>query len=480
MPLSKRPPCLAIAAGAVLLLLTAAAMWVWVTIPAESDPDALPSRVLALPSAAYREAVAEGRALARRLVAGEKLPGLSLAVAVDGEIVWAEGFGWADLEAGTPVTPATRFRIGGVSEVLTAAAVGLLSQRGRLDLDAPVQRYLPDFPEKEWPVSTRRLMAHTAGIRRRRGEREIFRHTACADDAERLAIFAADPLRFRPGTRRAYSPYGWVLVGAVVAAAANEPYLEFVQREILAPLGMTSTVPDPGGEVAPARAHLYYPRLMLDPRYGLQDAPQADLSCILPAGGFLSTPSDLVRFGAAMMGDEPLAPATVAELQTPVWPAAGDSTGQALGWTVRRVPLGPDGTLTRIVGRGLGAAVRRRPLSATTVGGHVAGGTATLLTVPADRIAVAVTSNVSGAGNVPLLATGLADVFSRRPALPPARQARRGRDGGGPPGRGRESRAGRGPRFPAFRPESPSSSTTAWSSRCLPPRRTHGAGRSVL
>lgn len=411
--MKKPSPFLAVLAGAVPLVLTAVALWVWVTIPPELDPDSLTSQVLEPPSAAYRDAVEEGRSIARSLVAEEKLPGLSLAVAVDGEIVWAEGFRWADVETQTPVTPATRFRIGGVSKTLTAAAVGRLSERSRFDLDAPVERYVPSFPEKEWPVTTRQLMAHTAGIRHHHGEGEIFRTTHCADDAERLAIFADDPLRFRPGTEHLYSAYGWVLVGAVVAAAADEPYLDFVRREILTPLGMESTVPDVAGRRRPGSAHVYYPRFMLDPRYGLQDAPAVDLSCILPAGGFLSTPSDLVRFGSAMMGDALLDPATVEELHTPVELASGESTSQALGWTVGRIPLGADETPTRIVAQGLGDAVQRSPISATTVDGHVPGGTTTLLLVPERRIAIAVATNVSGAENVPWLSVRLAEVFAR-------------------------------------------------------------------
>jgi serine beta-lactamase-like protein LACTB len=400
-------------AATVLLLVVGVALYVWATIPPAPDPDSLASSVVEPPSAAYREAVEPGRSLARSLVAGEKLPGLSLAVAVRSEIVWAEGFGWADLENHTPVTPATLFRIGSVTEALTAAAVGLLSERGRLDIDAPVQRYVPSFPEKEWPITTRQLMAHTAGVRHHRGEGEEFRKTGCADDAERLAIFADDPLRFRPGTEHSYSTYGWVLVGAVVAAAAGEHYLDFVQREILTPLAMQDTVPDISGRTEPGSAHFYYPRLMLDPRYGLQDAPTVDLSCILPAGGFLSTPSDLVRFGSAMMGDALLDPRTVEELQTPVQLASGEYPGAALGWSVRRVPTGDDGTRRRTVGQGLGDAVRRAPLSATTVGGHVSGGTASLLTVPEHRLAIAVTTNVSGAESVSLLSARLADAFVR-------------------------------------------------------------------
>jgi len=397
-------------ACALPLFLAAVAMTGCSMVPAE-EPGTLPSRVLGAPSAVYLRAVEQGRSLARKMVSEERLPGLSLAVSVDGEIVWAEGFGRADLENQTPVTPATLFRIGGVSESLTAAAAGLLSERGRLDLDAPVQRYVPGFPEKEWPISTRQLMAHMAGIRRHRGEEEIFRQISCADDAQRLAIFSGDPLRFRPGTKSVYSTYGWVLVGAVVAAAANEPYLDFVQREILTPVGMESTVADIAGKSEPGSAHFYYPSFMLDPRYGLQDAPTVDLSCILPAGGFLSTPSDLVRFGSAMMGNALLKTATVEELQTPARLASGESTEQALGWAVRQVPMGADGTPTRIAGQGLGDAVKRSMLSATTVGGHVSGGTAALLTVPEHRIAIAVATNVSGAESVSSLSTRISDVF---------------------------------------------------------------------
>jgi CubicO group peptidase (beta-lactamase class C family) len=329
-------------------------------------------------------------------------------------MVWSEGFGWADLENQKPVTPTTLFRIGGISQILTAAAVGLLSERGNLDLGAPVQRYVTSFPEKEWSISTRQLMTHTAGITPHRSEGGLFQGASCVDDAERLAMFADDPLRYLPGTEYRYSTYGWVLVGAVVTATADEPYLDFLQREILTPLDMESTVPDLAGQTEPGCARFYYPRMMLNPRYGLHDASsQVDLSCFLPAVGFLSTPSDLVRLGAAMMSDTLLDLATVQELQTPVRLASGESTGQALGWAVRSVPLGIDGTATRIVGQGLGDPVRRRPLSATTTGGQVAGGTASLLTVPEHRIAIAVATNVTGAQNVPVLATRLADVFVR-------------------------------------------------------------------
>src|SRR4029078_10158782 len=86
-------------------------------------------------------------------------------VATSGEIVWAEGFGWADLEKRVPVSPHMRFRIGTASTALTSAAVGLLLETDRLKLDEKIQTYVPDFPEKQWPVTLRQLMGHVAGVR---------------------------------------------------------------------------------------------------------------------------------------------------------------------------------------------------------------------------------------------------------------------------------------------------------------------------
>lgn len=384
-----------LATGACLLVA-----WVWVTIAPRLNPNSLPSRVLASPSAAYSDAVEEGRVLARSLIAEENLAGLSVAVAVDGEIVWAEGFGWEDLENRAPVTPATRFRIGSVTKTITAAAAGLLHERGRLDLDALVQHYRPSFPEKTWPISTRELMGHVAGVRHHQGEHETLRRASCADDLERLAIFADDPLRFRPGTAYAYSTYGYVLVGAVVAAAAAEPWLDFVQREMFILLGMRSTVADVAGRSVPEGAHFYFPRMARNPRLGLQVAPTVDLSCILPAGGLLSTPCDLVRFGSAMISGGLLDPETIALLQTPVRLESGESTGAGLGWFVRRVPIGERQTPTRIVGHG----------------GSEVGGTASLMTVPEHGIAIAVTTNVSFAEAVSSLSAQLADIFARSAA----------------------------------------------------------------
>ena len=177
------------------------------------------------------------------------------------------------------------------------------------------------------------------------------------------------------------------------------------------PLHLRGTGPDLAGEQVDEAARFYYPRLMLNPALGLQDVPDVELSCHLPAIGFLSTPSDLVRFAAALMDGRLLDPHTVAELQTPVSLESGESTGRALGWVVDGLTVGSDAAPIRIVGQGLGNAVVQYALAVETRGGQVAGGTATLLVVPEHRIAIAVVANVSGADNVARVAVRLAELF---------------------------------------------------------------------
>jgi serine beta-lactamase-like protein LACTB, mitochondrial len=141
-----------------------------------------------VPTAApFAAAIDQARKVALE-IAGRGIPGVSVAVAKDGVIVWSEGFGFADLEQRVPVWPSTRFRIGSVSKPLTADAVALLYQQGRLDLDAPVQRYVPSFPDKGYPITTREVAGHLAGIwHYKEGEFDNPRHFASV--LESLAIF---------------------------------------------------------------------------------------------------------------------------------------------------------------------------------------------------------------------------------------------------------------------------------------------------
>jgi CubicO group peptidase (beta-lactamase class C family) len=304
-----------------------------------------------------------------------------VAVAVDGEIVWAEGFGWADVESRTPITPVTRFRLGALSKPLTAVAAALLHDQGRLDLDAPVQRYVPAYPRKQWTVTTRQLMGDVAGVHRIRGDNNDAMPTEhCASVDEAVKLLAGEPLLFEPGSEHRYSVWGWILVSAVVEGAAGERFPRFMTRQVFQPLGMDRTVVAETEELDKVAHRGRIP----------------DYSCTAGAGAFLSTPTDLVRLGSAMLKPGLLRADTIAAFQTPTRLVSGARTTYALGWTVRSATF--VGEPTRIVSHR----------------GSPAGGTVSLLTIPELGLAVAAAANVADARGVDPFALQVAEAFSRQ------------------------------------------------------------------
>lgn len=364
------------------------------TMTVHTDPAAVPSTP-GVHAERYSSAIEESRRLAHALLLEENLPGLSVAVARDGAIVWTEGFGWADLEGRMPVTPRTQFRLGSVSKTLTAAALALLHERGRIDLDAPVQTYVPAYPQKPWTITTRQLMGDIAGVHRIRGDNnDNLPGGDCANLDDALATFADEPLLFEPGTRYRFSTNGWILLSAVVEAAAGEPLPRFMTREILDPLGMKSTVLEDDANV-PDITSFYIPRASMRTTLGVRKESRPHNSCLAGAGAFFSTPSDLVRFGSAMVKPGLLKAETIALLQTPLRLESGASTDFALGWKVERIQLA--GAPARMV------AHRATPKGSTVV----------LLTFPDQGIVVAAASNISPAEGVDPLGRKIAEAFTR-------------------------------------------------------------------
>src|SRR3989440_9427108 len=261
--------------------------------PAQSAPCL--SRPSGSVPAAYRETVARMRTLVCERLSSH-IPGVQVAVAIDGTLVWSEGFGYADAARRRPITRATQFRIGSVSKPLTAAAVALLYEQGKLDLDAPVQRYVPTFPDKGHPITTRQLAGHLAGIRHYR-DREFFQTRRFATVRDGLAIFQDDSLLFPPGTRFSYSSYGWNLVSAVVEGAAGDDFRSYISAHVFRPLGLTHTAPDRTDSLIPERTQFY------DAESGgaYHVAPPVDNSYKWAGGGFVSTAEDLVKFGSALL-----------------------------------------------------------------------------------------------------------------------------------------------------------------------------------
>jgi CubicO group peptidase (beta-lactamase class C family) len=308
-------------------------------------------------------------------------PGASVTVMKDGAVVWSEGFGWADIEQHVAVTPLTRFRIGSVSKSLTSIGLGLLVQERRIDLDAPIQLYVPSFPVKQAPITVRELAGHLAGIRHYRGnEMLIRRHYATVTEA--LDIFKDDTLLFTPGTRFSYSSYGFNLLSAAMERAAGESFVEFMTRRVFEPLGLRHTVAEYADSLILFRAHFYTPA---DSGNGIVNAPYVDNSYKWAGGGFLSTTEDLARVGQLLLDGALLEPQTRQLLWTSQRTTDGKETGYGMGWFVNR-----------------DAAGRRRVYHS---GGSV-GGTAYLLIYPDQKLVLAllVNSDRTFVGAAPRLA----------------------------------------------------------------------------
>jgi len=329
----------------------------------------------------WENAVERGRQIVRTSLVEQNLPGLSVAVGADGDIVWAEGFGWADLEKRVPVAPEMKFRIGTASTALTSAAAGLLLQKGRLKLDEVIQAYVPAYPEKQWPVTLRQVMGHVAGVPSDGGDEGPLFSKHCERPLDAVQFFANTSLRFEPGTEYRYSRYGWILVSAAVEAAAEEPFLTLMRKQIFEPLGMNDTLADSATAAIPNRVTAYFPRFAADPRYGPDLMRDIDYSCYAGSSVFLSTPSDLVRFAMAINSGRLLQPATVQLLQTSLRLTSGQETGYGLGWDLESVALG--GQQTRVVGH-----------DGDSLGGMVA----SFMTFAEHGIVVSVTSNIPYAG----------------------------------------------------------------------------------
>lgn len=346
------------ALAALIVAIAALPSFLWATAkPLHPDPQNVPSAMSPESSPQWVAAASRARQIVRAVLSEQNLPGLSVAVGAGGDLVWAEGFGWADVETHAPVTPDTRFRMGTASTALTAAAVGVLLEQGRVKLDEEIQSYVPQFPKKAWPVTLRQLMGNVSGVGIADANDWRLSSERCERAADAVPVIAEGPLLFQPGTQIRPSPRGWVLVSAAVEAAAERPFLSFMRDQVFQPLGMAHTGAESPKEENPehigedaedpppfraihdviiepwrvvtgaqgesaaggsARLATYYaPQFGPHPiyRYGLQQISPRNLSCYAGSMAFFSTPSDLARFELGMNGGRLLRPATVQSLE---------------------------------------------------------------------------------------------------------------------------------------------------------------------
>ncbi|XP_029992060.1 serine beta-lactamase-like protein LACTB, mitochondrial isoform X2 [Sphaeramia orbicularis] len=299
----------------------------------------------------YRAAIEVSRDLLERIKDEVGAPGMVVGVSVDGQQVWCEGTGYADLENRVPCSPQTIMRIASISKPLTTAAAARLCEEGKLDLDVPVQKYVPKFPQKQIEgqdviITPRMIMSHVSGIRhyeknakkladdrekvkpikekenektsenkdkstaeqnnKSKEATQVQRKTDVEQDefylnqkfenvSQGVDLFKDDPLVFKPGTGFLYSTHAYTLLSACMEQVAGQRFLDYMMG-MFRELGMLNTVADENEPIIYHRARFYHIK------WGrIVNSPYVDNSYKWAGGGFLSTAGDLLLFGDALL-----------------------------------------------------------------------------------------------------------------------------------------------------------------------------------
>jgi D-alanyl-D-alanine carboxypeptidase len=308
-----------------------------------------------------------------------QIPGLSIGIVHGEKLIWSKGYGHADVAARTPMTPSTPLRVGSVSKVFTATAIMQLRDQGKLSLEDPIVRHLPDFKVQgsfpgTRPITVGQLLSHTSGLPRE-GAFPYWTTHVFPTAAELRAGVAGQSALFAPGEKAKYSNLGISLAGQVVEAASGESWGAYVDRHLLAPLGMLASTAAPGPKDVARLAHAY---LRKQPDGSRRDAIYYDTGGVAPAAAVVSTVEDLARFAAFHLGqggDEVLAAVTRREMQRPHWVDASWRSGRGIGF----------------------ALTRRDDRTLVAHGGWIGGHRADLLLDPGRKLAVVAQTNADDA-----------------------------------------------------------------------------------
>jgi len=336
------------------------------------------------PAALPADKIAKIEVAVTALMSSKHIPALSVAVVSDNQLRWQSGYGMADLENSVPVKAATVYRIASVAKPITAVAVMQLVERGKLDLDAPIQKYVPTFPTKPWPITTRQLLGHLSGIRNYKQNEFPNQYDSTrlyTSLTESLNIFKDDPLDFEPGTKYSYTTFGYILLGAVIEGASGMSYVDYMRENVFKPAKMIHTQADNVYDIIPNRARGYHPKVYGKFDGNLRNADLADTSYKIPAGGLVSTVEDLANFAIAVQNGVLIKKETFEQMSTPQRTRDGKATAYGLGWYI-------DGVGDR---KGL-----------VWHGGVQAGVTSMLFILPKERLALVILTNLEGGGRLGL------------------------------------------------------------------------------
>lgn len=261
-------------------------------------------------------------------ISKQKYVGVSIGF-IEGDYMWTEGFGLADIERQVPMTAQSVHRLASISKSMTAVGVVLLVQAGKIDLDAEVQTYVPSFPKKKWPVTVRQLLGHISGISHYKNFETESNHTKRFTTEEALAIFQDWDLLFEPGSGYRYTTYGYNLLGAVIEGATGQSYREYMTENVWEPLGMTSTRTDDVRDIIPNRVAGYKRE-----NGAFYNCRPVSTTMKFGGGGTVSTVGDILRYARGLMDNELFEKHWLDSMWTPMTTDSGYQTSYGMGWRI--------------------------------------------------------------------------------------------------------------------------------------------------
>lgn len=341
-----------------------------------------------------------------KTAASPSVPGLSVAVGNQSGILWSRGFGYSNLENKVPMTANTKLRVGSVAKVITASGLMRLNQNNSIDFDQPVSNLVKQWPSTHPKISLRQLTNHTSGVRHYRGQ-EFLSNKEYSSRVAALEIFKDEPLQFAPGSRFSYSTYAWTLVSAAMEAHDKKrDFKQIIQQEVFRPLQMNDSTFD---DAAPIISNRHTPYSYIDGQ--LINSPEVNNSYKYAGGGFLSTPTDIVKMAVAHTKNSYLSADSTQQMFRPTAKESGSNFG--IGWLV-----GWDTYLNRlnrdkVKNQKYLNMIARHKNAVMHSGGSMGGVTMLILCLDHNHSA-AVVKNVSGesSANVFNLALETLDLFS--------------------------------------------------------------------
>jgi CubicO group peptidase (beta-lactamase class C family) len=269
----------------------------------------------------------------------EKIPGLALAIVRDGKIVKSQGYGLANIELDVAVKPETIFQTGSVGKQFTATAVMMLVEEGKIHLDHPIGKYLPDSPASWNNVTVRNLLTHTSGVPdyesdslAKKGAAFINLRNDYTED-ELFAKFSGLPLDFPPGSKWSYSNSGYVLLGILIHKVAGQFYGDLLQERIFQPLGMTSTRIISEADIIPNRAAGYR---LVNGEIKNQEWVSPMLNTTAD-GALYTSVLDMAKWDAALYTEKLLKKGSLDQMWSAVRLNDGKTAPYGFGWDVTQV-----------------------------------------------------------------------------------------------------------------------------------------------